>query len=130
MARHNFRELEVWKKARLVVKSVYSITADFPSEEKFGLISQIRRAAVSITANISEGAGRGTDKDFAHFLNMSEGSCNECMTLVILSQDLDLLNESKSNSLIEQFEEINRMLNGFRKRLASTSVVPKTAKQN
>lgn len=117
MARHNFRDLVVWQKARLAVKEVYLSTAEFPNEEKFGLTSQLRRAAVSIAANISEGAGRGTDKDFAHFLNMSEGSCNECQTLVILAEDLGILEEPKSFKLIEKLEEVNRMINGFRKRL-------------
>jgi|TARA_B110000967_G_C18632487_1_gene434349 four helix bundle protein len=117
MARHNFRDLVVWQKARIMVKEIYLTTAEFPSEEKFGLTSQLRRAVVSIAANISEGAGRGTDKDFAHFLNMSEGSCNECMTLIILAEDLKLLEKAKSMELIEKLEEVNRMINGFRKRL-------------
>ncbi|MFM8912194.1 MAG: four helix bundle protein, partial [Flammeovirgaceae bacterium] len=66
---HNFRELKVWQLSRNLVKEVYGITSEFPPTEKFGLVSQLRRSAVSIPANIAEGAGRNTDKDFAQFLN-------------------------------------------------------------
>jgi len=117
MARHNFREILVWQKSRLIVKEIYLISADFSAEEKFGLISQIRRSAVSIPTNISEGAGRGTDKDFSHFLDISEGSSNEVITLLFLAFDLNFLNESKMNELVVKMEEINRMINGFRKKL-------------
>ncbi len=119
MARHNFREIQVWQKARILVKDVYLITEDFPNEEKYGLCSQLKRAVVSIAANISEGSGRGTDKDFAHFLNLSEGSSNETITLLIPSADLGFLKNEDSKILIGKLEEINRMINGFRKKIYS-----------
>ncbi len=77
MAKHNFRELKVWQKARFLVKEIYLISTLFPNEEKFGVVSQCRRAVISVSSNISEGAGRGTDKDFSHFMDKSEGSANE-----------------------------------------------------
>ncbi len=92
---HNFKELKVWQNARKHVKEIYVATKDFPSEEKFGLISQMRRSAVSIPSNIAEGSGRNTNKDFSHFLNISLGSAYELQTLLFLSQDLEFLNEEE-----------------------------------
>ncbi|MCS6796221.1 MAG: four helix bundle protein, partial [Raineya sp.] len=77
---HNYRELKVWQKAVDLVTKVYQITYQFPSEEKFGLVSQIRRCAISIPSNIAEGAGRNTTKDFANFLSIANGACSELST--------------------------------------------------
>jgi len=74
---NNFRELHVWKKAMNLVKEIYKSTKHFPKEEQFGLTNQIRRCAVSIPSNIAEGAGRGTKKDFSHFLDIAKGSSYE-----------------------------------------------------
>ena len=71
---HNFRELKIWKESIAVAKQIYIVSAAFPSDEKFGLTSQIRRAAVSIPSNIAEGAGRASNKEFAQFLAISQGS--------------------------------------------------------
>lgn len=117
MARHNFRDLKVWQKSRLAVKYIYVLSADFPNEEKFGIISQIRKAAVSISCNISEGAGRGTDKDFARFLDLAEGSANEVINLLFLSFDLEFISEEQLNHFLERYEEINKMLVGLRNNL-------------
>jgi four helix bundle protein len=86
---HNYKEMKIWQKGRMLVKDIYQLTKNFPSDERFGLTSQARRAAVSIPLNISEGAGRGTDKDFSHFLDMARGSLFELETLIILSSDLE-----------------------------------------
>ena len=85
---HNYNELLVWKKARLFVKKVYLLTNDFPTEEKFGLISQMRRSAISIPSIIAEGSGRSSDKDFANFLSIALGSSFELETQIWLSMDL------------------------------------------
>ncbi len=71
---HNFREMKIWQKARELVIEIYKATAEFPSEEKFALVSQMQRAAVSIPSNIAEGAGRNSDKDFNRFLDIANGS--------------------------------------------------------
>lgn len=84
----NFRNWEVWKNAKSLVKVIYQVTASFPDTEKFGLTNQIRRAAVSIPANIAEGAGRRTEKDFKNFLYIALGSAFELETLIDLSYDL------------------------------------------
>ena len=86
---NNFKKLIIWQKARELVKDVYLITRKFPKEELFGLTSQIRRATVSIALNIVEGSGRGTNKDFAHFLDVAFGSALEVEAQIILSLDLE-----------------------------------------
>lgn len=110
---HNFKELKVWQNARKLVKEIYVATKDFPSEEKFGLISQMRRSAVSIPSNIAEGSGRNTNKDFSHFLNISLGSAYELQTLLFLSQDLDFISVERVNDLNTSLEEIQKMIYGL-----------------
>ncbi len=74
---HNYKQLEVWKKGIDLATIIYALTKKFPKEEKFGIISQMRRCVVSISSNIAEGAGRNSDKEFRQFLNISFGSCSE-----------------------------------------------------
>jgi four helix bundle protein len=120
---HNFKELKVWQLSRQLVKDVYDLTIDFPSTEKYGLTSQIRRCVVSIPTNIAEGSGRNTDKDFAHFLNISLGSAYELETLLILSIDVKLLTEQKLESLLNRLSEIQKMTFGLIKTLRQESYV-------
>jgi len=114
---HNFKELIVWQKARKLVKDVYLTISLFPEDEKYGLISQIRRASVSIPANIAEGAGRNTDKDFGRFLDIANGSCFELETLLILAVDLDYLSKSKYDTILNDIEEIQKMIYSLRKKM-------------
>lgn len=116
---HNFKELKVWQNARKLTKEIYIITSGFPPEEKFGLISQMRSCAVSITSNIAEGSGRGTDKDFSHFLGMSLGSSCELETQVIVSFDLEFLAIEQYEDLVGKISEIQKMLVGLQNRLKS-----------
>jgi four helix bundle protein len=119
MVQHNFRNLSVWQKTRGFVKEIYSITQRFPSEEKFGIVSQLRRAAISISLNIAEGSGRSTDKDFKNFLHNAYGSALEVETLLVLCFDLELISEAEQNGLVGQVDEIQRMLNAFIKKLSA-----------
>ncbi|MCW3805177.1 four helix bundle protein [Plebeiibacterium marinum] len=107
---HNFKELKVWQKSRMLVKTIYQITNIFPKEESFGLISQMRRAVVSIPSNIAEGAGRGTDKDFGRFLDIAYGSSFELETQLLLCVDLEYISENVLNETEPQIKEIQRML--------------------
>ncbi len=118
MRKHNFKKLEVWKKSRIFVAEIYKISADFPKEEKFGLVSQIRRAVVSISLNISEGSGRGTNKDFNNFLNVAYGSALEVENLLILSFDLGFITEAVLSDLITKVNEIQKMINGLQDSLS------------
>ena len=92
--------MKIWQKARAQVKAVYTISRKLPKEELYGLTSQIRRAAVSVPANIAEGAGRGTDRDFCHFLDIARGSLFELDTLLILAHDLEYVSEEDSNPVL------------------------------
>ena len=113
---HNYKELEVWKRAMSIAKSIYTLTKKFPIDEKFGLTSQIQRAAVSIASNIAEGAGRGTDKDFVHFLNIALGSAFEVETQVLLSLDLGYLSNEDSKDVLDNIRVIQPQLNALIKK--------------
>ena len=114
---HNYKEMKILQKARVQVKAVYTISKKLPKEELYGLTSQIRRAAVSIPANIAEGAGRGTDHDFCHFLDIAKGSLFELDTLLILANDLEYVSVEDSNPLLESINEIIKMMVSFQSRL-------------
>jgi four helix bundle protein len=114
---HNLQELKVWQKAMTLATQVYEITKDFPNEEKYGLTSQIRRAAVSIPSNIAEGAGRNSSKEFVHFLAISNGSAYELQTQLIISNNLKLIDSISLKTLLDQLSEIQKMNYTFQKTL-------------
>ena len=113
----NFRNWEMYINSKVLVKEVYILTADFPDSEKFGLISQLRRAAVSISANIAEGAGRQTDKDFRNFLFIALGSAFEVEALIDLSIDLDYMKKESQLGLLDRMNHVQKQLNSFIKKL-------------
>lgn len=110
MRRHNYKELLVWQKARLLFKLTYFATRLLPDDERFGLISQMRRAAVSISSNIAEGSGRNSDKQFAHFLGNALGSALELESQFLLCEEVKLLHKAELKDTLELIEEITRML--------------------
>jgi len=112
--RHNFKNLEIWKKSRALVKEVYHLTNDFPSEEKFGLTLQIRRSSISVPSNIAEGCGRGTDKQLIQFLNISIGSLCELETQIYLANDLEFIDNQVNNKIIQEIAEVRKMVMGFK----------------
>jgi S23 ribosomal protein. len=105
-----FESLIVWQKAHQFVLDIYKQTKLYPKEELFGLVSQYRRAAVSIAANIAEGYGKKSPKDKLRFYNMAEGSINECLYYIILSKDLSYISEKDSNKLYEELIIIKKLL--------------------
>ena len=109
----DFRSLKVWHKAHRLVLAVYRASAGFPSEERFGLTSQLRRACVSIPANIAEGCGRRTDDDFARFMDYAMGSASEVEYHLLLARDLGLLGAEAHEQLHGQTTEVKRMLASF-----------------
>lgn len=111
---HQFKELLIWKKSRIFCSKIYSITSTFPNDEKFGIINQLRRAAVSIPSNIAEGSSRNSNKDFARFLEIAIGSAYEVETQLLISSDLGFLNEENTTELINMLEEITKMTSRFR----------------
>ena len=109
----NFRELIVWEKAHAFVLRAYQATNKFPSEERFGLTSQLRRSCVSVPTNLAEGCGRRTERDLAHFCDIAMGSANESEYQLLLARDLGYLDRSEHLVLENQLLEIKRMLNSF-----------------
>ncbi|MCK4398698.1 MAG: four helix bundle protein [Methanophagales archaeon] len=109
----NFKELKVWQKGIELVAIVYKITSSFPEEEKYGLIAQMRRAAVSIPSNIAEGHLRKTAKDFKQFLSIARGSCAELETQIIIAHELDFIHGDNFENLSSKIEELSKMLSSF-----------------
>lgn len=105
------KDLEVWKQSMKLVQKIYAITQTLPSEEKFGIIQQMRRAVVSIPANIAEGAGRLYPKEFKQFLNIASGSLSELETLYLICFDANMLNPDPD--LLNNFRHIRSMLSGL-----------------
>ncbi len=116
MKQFYFEKLEVWNEARVFVKEIYLITKQFPDEEKYGLITQVRRASLSICANIAEGMSRKTEKDKARFINQAFSSAIEVINFLILSNDLDYLNDEQYACLRMQLEKITNQLNSLYKK--------------
>lgn len=109
----NHKELIVWQKSITLVKLVYQQTGSFPSDERFGLTNQMRRCSVSIPSNIAEGFGRGSDKELTQFLRISLGSLSELDTQLILSKELDYMDEKRYNELSALNEEVAKMLSSL-----------------
>lgn len=109
----SYRELEVWKKAINLVVEIYNATKTFPKEEVYVLSSQIHKASISISANIAEGWGRGTKKEYLQFLKISRGSLMELETHLILSQKLKYTTQEHAENLLNKTQEIGKMLNGL-----------------
>jgi len=107
---HNFKELKVWQKSIDLTTEIYSITKNFPADEKYGLTSQIRRAAVSVPSNIAEGAGRKSNKEFRHFLSISLGSVFELETQVIVASRLNFISEANFSDIQSRISEIQKMV--------------------
>jgi four helix bundle protein len=105
--------LDVWKKGIDFVIDIYRATEKFPSEEKFGLISQLRRASVSIPSNIAEGAARKSDKEFLYFLSNAQGSASEVSTEILISLKLGYLNHEHYGDLQSKLDEIGKMITGL-----------------
>ncbi len=118
----SYKDLIVWQKSILLVKRIYKLTGIFPGEEKFGLISQLRRAAVSIPSNIAEGQARRTTGDFVHFLSNAEGSVAEVETQLIIAIELSFCSKAQADSCLDLVVEIRKMLNALRRTLGSKAV--------
>lgn len=113
----NFRDLKVWERAHGLALKVYGLTKSFPVQEQYGITSQIRRAAVSIPANIAEGCGRGTDVDFARFMEIAFASASELEYLLLLSKGLELIDSNSHGNITIEVEEVKRMLCSFIQKL-------------
>ena len=117
----NFKQIKEWEKSHLFTLETYKLTKNYPKDELYGLTSQFRRAASSISTNIAEGCGRHSDAEFCRFLIFAMGSANEVEYLNILSHDLKYIDQKKFNDLDLQVNEIKKMLVGLYKRLTAKS---------
>lgn len=117
----SYRDLEVWQKAMTLAREIYQVTLRFPNEEKFGLVNQMRRAAVSIPSNLAEGHARSGSNEFRHFVSIAMGSVAELETQVMLSADLGYLNVKAKEGLLSQLDTIGKMLRGLHKSLGPKS---------
>jgi four helix bundle protein len=113
----NYKELLIWQKSIEIVKKIYQLAKQFPSEEKYGLISQISRAAVSISANIAEGSSRNSDKDYARFLQVALGSAFEVQTYLVIAKEMKLANVKDIEEAEILLEEEIKMIHSFIKKL-------------
>ena len=113
MTIQSYRDLEVWQKSRALVVRIYKLTASFPKEEKLGLSSQLRRAAISIPSNIAEGRSRRATRDYIRFLDIAYGSMAEVETQLFIACDLEYVTNKKIGLLLADYEELGRMLNGL-----------------
>ena len=114
---HQIENLKIWKKSIQLTKAIYILVSELPLDEKYGLVSQIKRSAVSIPSNIAEGAGRNSSKEFKHFMSIANGSSYELQTQLILIIELNLISKDKVQSLIDLCIEIQKMNYSFQQKL-------------
>ena len=107
---HNYKELNIWKRAIKLAVEVYKVSSSLPADERYGLTSQIKRAAVSIASNIAEGAGRNTDGEFVQFLGIANGSSFELTTQLMIAIELGLVKEDEALLLLNESDELQKML--------------------
>ena len=113
----SYKDLNIWKRSIELAEDVYKITKNFPKEEIYGLTSQLRRSAVSIPSNIAEGFTRFHNKEYRQFLYISLGSCAELTTQIIISFHLSYLNSEKTDRILNEIDEISKMIMGLIKKL-------------
>jgi len=109
-----YKKLKVWQKAMQLVIHVYKATKDFPKHEQYGLISQMRRSAISVPSNIAEGHGRNSEKEIMRFLDIARGSIYELDTQIEISRQLHFLDTQEFNIIFNLLDEVSRMLSGLR----------------
>ena len=117
----SYKDLVVWQKSMALVTEVYRISKEFPKEEIFGLMSQTRRAAVSVPSNIAEGHARTSKTEFQYFLSNARGSLAELETQLTIALQLGYINETAINQLLDQLWEVGRLLNGLLSSLKRSS---------
>ncbi len=125
----SFEKLNVWIDSKELVKIIYIITRKFPDEEKFGLTNQLRRAAISIASNLAEGTSRKTNKDKAHFTTMSYSSLMEVLNQIIISKELNFIDEDDYQMVRKSIEKISNKLNALRNSQLNKKTVKRINKQ-
>jgi len=119
---YSFEKLEVWKESKELCVLIYKLTESFPENEKFGLVSQLRRASISVSSNIAEGSGRNSNKDKAHFTNIAFSSAIEVLNQIIISQELNFIKNEDYIIIRSKIESITNKLNSLRNYQNSISI--------
>ena len=122
-----YKDLIVWQKSIALVTCVYSLTKQFPADEKFGIVSQINRAVVSVSANIAEGWGRESSKNYIQFLRISRGSLMEVETLMLISKNINYISEQDYLEVNKQIDEVGKILQGLIKSIEQKILLTKAA---
>lgn len=117
MSVRSYRDLEVWRQSMELAETVWRLSAQFPAQERFGMTSQLRRAATSVPANIAEGAQRNKTGEFLQFLGIASGSLAETETFLLLAERLELLPAGRNQVALEQADAVGRMLTGLKRSL-------------
>ncbi len=117
----DYRNLEVWQKAMELAMMIYDAADTFPNYERYGLVSQMERAAVSIPSNIAEGYGRQSDKKFYHFLSIARGSLYELQTQVYIASGRSYMSKERTDKINQRLDQLGRMIYGFMKRLENAN---------
>lgn len=120
-----YKDLIVWQRSIQLVTTVYSLTKTFPSDERFGLVSQLNRAVISIPSNIAEGWGRELSKNYLQFLRISRGSLMEVETMILISKNLGYINEENFKELNKEIEEVGKILQGLIKSVQQKIILTK-----
>ncbi len=123
---NSYRNLIVWQKSVALVTDIYTLTKSFPQEEKFGIVSQLNRASVSIPSNIAEGWGRESSKNYLQFLRISRGSLMETETLLEISKNLNYINEREFKVISDNIEEVSKILQGLIKSIQQKIKITQT----
>jgi len=117
---HNFKELKVWQEGMGLAKKILVATRTFPADERSGMISQMRRCAISVPSNIAEGSGRSSNKEFNRFLDIALGSSYELETQILLAMDFEYISAEDGNDLVMKVTTIQKMINGLKSKITAT----------
>ena len=118
---HNYKNLHIWQEGINLARKIYEVTANFPANEKYGIVSQMTRAAVSIPSNIAEGAGRNSNKDFANFLSIAIGSIFELHTQIAICEQIGFINEETTKQLEQQIYTLQQQITTYKQRIEGSA---------
>ncbi len=118
---HNYKNLHIWQEGINLARKIYEVTGRFPANEKYGIVSQMTRAAVSIPSNIAEGAGRNSNKDFANFLSIAIGSIFELHTQIAICEQIGYINEETTKQLEQQIYTLQQQITTYKRRIEGSA---------
>ena len=118
---HNYKNLHIWQEGINLARKIYEVTGNFPANEKYGIVSQMTRAAVSIPSNIAEGAGRNSNKDFANFLCIAIGSIFELHTQIAICEQIGYINEETTKQLEQQIYTLQQQITTYKQRIEGSA---------